>query len=73
MRRREFITAIGSAAAWPLVARAQQLHIRRVGVVMAYTEKDPNGQLQVAGFRQQLQKLGWTEGQEYPDRFSVCR
>ena len=62
MRRREFITAIGSAAAWPLVARAQQLHIRRVGVVMAYTEKDPNGQLQVAGFRQQLQKLGWTEG-----------
>jgi hypothetical protein len=73
MRRRSFIAGLGGVVAWPLVAQAQQLHIRRVGVVMANTEKDPNGQLQVAGFRQQLQKLGWTEGQEYPDRFSVCR
>jgi putative ABC transport system substrate-binding protein len=63
MRRREFIAALGGAVAWPLVARAQQSdRVRRVGVVMAYTEKDPNGQLQVAAFRQQLQKLGWTEG-----------
>src|SRR5215831_18223566 len=64
MKRREFITLLGSAAAaWPVAARAQQAdRLRRVGVVMAYTEKDPNGQLQVAGFRQQLQKLGWTEG-----------
>ena len=63
MRRREFLAALGGAAAWPVVVRAQQLdHVRRVGVVMAYTEKDPNGQLQVTGFRQQLQKLGWTEG-----------
>jgi len=64
VKRREFITLLGSAAAaWPLAARAQQAdRMRRVGVVMAYTEKDPNGQLQVAGFRQQLQKLGWTEG-----------
>ena len=62
-RRREFITLLGgAAAAWPLAARAQQDRMRRVGVVMAYTEKDANGQLQVAAFRQQLQKLGWTEG-----------
>jgi putative ABC transport system substrate-binding protein len=53
----------GAAATWPIAARAQQTdRVRRVGVVMAYTEKDPNGQQQVAAFRQQLQKLGWTEG-----------
>jgi putative ABC transport system substrate-binding protein len=64
MRRREFITLLGgAAAAWPLTARAQKTErMRRIGVVMAYTENDPNGQLQVAAFRQQLQKLGWTEG-----------
>src|SRR4030081_523698 len=64
MRRRGFITLLGGAAAvWPLAARAQQSErMRVIGVVMAYTESDPNGQLQVAAFRQQLQKLGWTEG-----------
>jgi putative ABC transport system substrate-binding protein len=62
VRRREFITLLGGATAWPVAARAQQDRMRRVGVVMAYTEKDANGQLQVAAFRQQLQKLGWTEG-----------
>jgi putative tryptophan/tyrosine transport system substrate-binding protein len=64
MRRREFLRVLGTAAiALPTVARAQQAdRLRRVGVVMAYTEEDPNGQVQVAGFRQQLQKLGWTEG-----------
>jgi putative ABC transport system substrate-binding protein len=64
MRRREFITLLGSsAAAWPLAARAQQPErMRRIGVVMAYTESDPNGQVQVEAFRQQLQKLGWIEG-----------
>jgi putative ABC transport system substrate-binding protein len=63
MRRREFITLIGGAAAWPRAARAQQPdRMRRIGVVMAYTESDPNGQMQVAAFRQQLQKLGWVEG-----------
>src|SRR5829696_621585 len=62
--RRELIAALGgAAAAWPLVARAQQPErMRRVGVVMAYAEGDPNGQVQVAAFRQQLQKLGWVEG-----------
>ena len=52
-----------AAAAWPLMARAQQRErVRRIGVVMAYAQTDPNGQMQVAAFRQQLQKLGWLEG-----------
>jgi ABC-type uncharacterized transport system substrate-binding protein len=64
MRRRELITLFGVAmVAWPIAARAQtSKHMRRVGVVMGYTERDPNGQLQVAAFRQQLQKFGWVEG-----------
>ena len=45
------------------MARAQQRErVRRIGVVMAYAQTDPNGQMQVAAFRQQLQKLGWLEG-----------
>jgi len=64
MKRREFITLIGGAAAgWPLVARAQQPgRPRRIGVVMLYPEKDPQGQLRSAAFQQQLEKLGWTVG-----------
>jgi putative ABC transport system substrate-binding protein len=64
LRRRGFITLLGGAAvAYPLAARAQtSKRMRRVGVVMGYTERDPNGQLQVAAFRQQLQKFGWVEG-----------
>jgi ABC-type uncharacterized transport system substrate-binding protein len=64
MRRRDFITLFGgAAAAWPLMARAQQPErMRRIGVVMAYAGSDPNGQVQVAAFRQALQKLGWIEG-----------
>jgi putative tryptophan/tyrosine transport system substrate-binding protein len=64
MRRRELITLLGgAAAAWPLAALAQQGdRIRRIGVVMAYGESDPNGQVQVMAFRQQLRKLGWTDG-----------
>jgi putative tryptophan/tyrosine transport system substrate-binding protein len=61
--RREFIALVGGAAAWPLAARAQQGdQMRRIGVVMAYAEADPNGQVQIAAFRQQLAKLGWREG-----------
>ena len=63
MRRRAFIALVGGAAAWPLTLSAQQAErVRRIGVVMAYAESDPNGQVQVAAFRQQLQKLGWVEG-----------
>jgi putative tryptophan/tyrosine transport system substrate-binding protein len=64
MRRREFITLLGgAAAAWPIVARAQQSErMRRIGVVMAYAESDPNGQVQFRALREHLQRLGWTEG-----------
>jgi putative ABC transport system substrate-binding protein len=64
MRRREFITLIGgAAAAWPLAARAQQPErMRRIGVLMGYAESDQEAQAWVAAFREGLQKLGWTEG-----------
>jgi putative ABC transport system substrate-binding protein len=63
MRRRQFITLLGgAAAAWPLAARAQQTdRVRRVGVLMGYSEADPAAQAQVAALRQELQKLGWDE------------
>jgi putative tryptophan/tyrosine transport system substrate-binding protein len=63
MRRREFITLIGGAAAWPLAARAQQgERVRRVGVLHGYTTSDPEWQRRAAAFRRGLQKLGWAEG-----------
>jgi putative tryptophan/tyrosine transport system substrate-binding protein len=69
MRRREFITLLGGAAAVPLVpftTRAQQdEHARRIGVLMPYAESDREGQAFVAAFRQELQKLGWTEGRNF--------
>ena len=60
MRRRDFITLIGGAtAAWPVAARAQQPdRMRRIDVLMAYAESDPEGQALVAAFREGLQKLG---------------
>ena len=64
MRRREFITLVGgAAAAWPLAARAQQREHRRVGVVLGFTESDPEGEVQISTFRQELRTLGWIEGQ----------
>jgi len=64
MNRREFITLLGGTAlAWPLAARAQQLErMRRIGVLMAYGENDREGQTWFAAFHGRLQKLGWTEG-----------
>src|SRR6266487_2980295 len=63
IKRREFITLLGgAAAAWPLAARAQQPdRVRRVGVLMGISD-DPEGQARVAVFRQALAALGWTEG-----------
>jgi len=64
MRRREFITLLGSAAAaWPLAARAQQSEqMRRIGVLMNRAADDPEGQARLAVFRQALQQLGWSDG-----------
>ena len=63
MRRREFITLLGGATAWPLVARAQQPErMRRIGVLMNRAADDPDGQARLAAFRQALQDLGWTDG-----------
>ena len=64
MRRREFISLVGCAAAMlPLVARAQQPdRMRLIGVLMGYTESDPVGRPLIAAFRGELAKLGWNEG-----------
>src|SRR5438105_755500 len=62
MRRRDFITGIaGSAAAWPLAARAQQ-NARRIGVLMTLPEGSPQGHAWIAAFKDGLQKVGWSEG-----------
>src|SRR5436189_6142870 len=64
MRRRTFIALLSRAAiAWPLAARAQQAEpMRRIGVLMAFAESDPEGQAFVAAFREGLQQLGWADG-----------
>ena len=64
IRRREFITLLGgAAAAWPLAARAQQPErMRRIGVLMNLAADDPEGQARIAAFLQGLQQLGWTDG-----------
>jgi putative ABC transport system substrate-binding protein len=63
MRRRQFIAGLGSAAAWPVVARAQQANrVRRIGVLMSGDENDPEGKLRVTAFTQALADLGWTDG-----------
>jgi putative tryptophan/tyrosine transport system substrate-binding protein len=63
MKRREFITLLGgAAAAWPLAARAQQPErMRRVGVLMSLAADDLDGQARVTAFRQALQQLGWND------------
>jgi len=60
--RRHLITLLGSAAAWPLAARAQQGRLRRVGVLVSGRDNDPETRMRVAAFRQELEKLGWSEG-----------
>jgi putative ABC transport system substrate-binding protein len=63
VRRRELIALLGGAATWPLAAHAQQAErMRRLGVLMAHAENDPEGQIFVAVVRETLQKLGWAEG-----------
>ena len=65
MKRREFITLLGgAAAAWPLAARAQQRgeRVRRIGVLIGTVETDPESQARVAAFEQGLYALGWIVG-----------
>ena len=63
IRRREFITLLGGAAAWPLAARAQQGdRVRRIGVLLPFDEKDPVIKSRISAFTQALAELGWTNG-----------
>lgn len=64
MRRRDFITLLGgAAAAWPRAARAQQgERVRRIGLLMASVESDPIGQERVEALRRGLREFGWVEG-----------
>ena len=60
--RREVITLLGGAAAWPLAARAQQPdRMRRIGLLMGVAD-DREGQARVTALKQGLQELGWTDG-----------
>src|SRR5215831_16380224 len=63
MNRREFISLLGGAAAWPLAARAQQGdRVRRIGYLMAYDENDPVWKPRVSAFTHALAGLGWIDG-----------
>ena len=63
LKRREFITLLGGAAAWPLAARAQQRdRVRRIGVLTGLDEYDPESKPRVSAFTQALAGLGWTDG-----------
>ena len=82
MRRREFISLLGGTAAWPLAARAQQPSVMpRIGVLVSSAEDDLDMQARVAGFRQGLERLGWSQNRNVridarfaagkPDQFQI--
>jgi ABC-type uncharacterized transport system substrate-binding protein len=63
MKRREFISLLGGAAAWPLAARAQQPErLRRIGALLSWSATDPESLIIVGAFSQGLQELGWKLG-----------
>src|SRR6516225_9121420 len=63
LRRREFVTLLVGAAAWPLAARAQQGdRVRRIGMLMPLDENDPEAKLRYSAFTQALAGLDWTDG-----------
>ena len=64
MRRGEFISLfVGAAATWPFATRAQQAdRLRRIGVLAAAADNDPEFKARLAAFRQRLEKRGWSEG-----------
>lgn len=62
MKRRKFLTLLGSAAiGWPLCARAEPERVRLLGVLMGFAEADPDSRALVAVFESALEKLGWTK------------
>src|SRR4051812_25378686 len=61
MRRREFIAALGGAAAWPIAARAQQPANKRIAVLMG-TAEESDGKARLSAFQQGLRDLNWVEG-----------
>jgi putative ABC transport system substrate-binding protein len=72
--RRKFITLIGGVAAWPLASRAQQIdRMRRIGVLLPYPKGDAAIQARVQAFRQELARLGWSEGSnvQFDERWST--
>jgi putative tryptophan/tyrosine transport system substrate-binding protein len=63
LKRREFITLLGGATAWPIAARAQQPErMRRIGVLMAFSESNPQFRSLIDTFKQGLARLGWVDG-----------
>jgi ABC-type uncharacterized transport system substrate-binding protein len=76
IRRRQFITLLGGAAAWPIAARAQQgERMRRIGVLMGVSGDDPETKERIAAFRWGLERRGWLEGRNVhlDYRFSAAR
>jgi putative tryptophan/tyrosine transport system substrate-binding protein len=63
IKRREFIAGLGSTAAWPVLARAQQANrVRRIGVLIPPDENGPTAKPSILAFTQALADLGWTDG-----------
>jgi putative ABC transport system substrate-binding protein len=61
MKRREFVSLLGGAVAWPLGARAQE-RVRRIGVLMSLAEVDPETKRRIGAFLERLRQLGWADG-----------
>ena len=71
MIRRDFVTLLGAATAWPFAVRAQLERIRRIGVLMSNAESDDEGQSGVAAFRDELQKVEWTEPSQHRNQHAL--
>ncbi len=74
MRRREFITLVGgAAAAWAVAAQAQGQRLRRISILMPYPPTDAEGRSRVDAMREALQRLGWSRGDniEFDERWTT--